>query len=96
MPDDIPAEAAISPPLFTSNVPIPLEIQLKGNLATNWKQWKQIWKAYELVTKLRDQSDEYRVATFITCIGQDALAIHNGLPFASDEEKQNMSRILEL
>lgn len=96
MPDDAPVQAAASPPLFTSNVPIPPKIQLKGNLASNWKQWKQIWNAYELVTKLKDQSDEYRVATFITCIGQDALAIHNGLPFTSEDEKKNMDKIIEL
>ena len=34
--------------------------------------------------------DKYRVAAFITCIGSDALEIHNGLPFQSEEEKQDM------
>ena len=71
MPDDVaPEVAAISPPLFTSNVPIPPKIPLKVNLTTNWKTWKQIWSAYELVTMLNEQNNQYRVATFITCIGQ--------------------------
>ena len=82
------AEAEINSAILTSNVPLPPKIQLKGNLANNWKTWKQIWKAYELVTKLKNQSQEYRVATFITVIGQDALAVHNGLPFENDAERK--------
>ena len=34
--------------------------------------------------------------TQITFIGPDALDIHNGLPFQSDEEKGDMNKILEL
>ena len=61
--------------IFTSNVPLPPKIQLKGNLANNWKTWKQIWDAYELVTKNKEQSHQYRVATFITVIGREAIEI---------------------
>ena len=78
MPADPPNEGgqpvqAVQAPIFTSNVPVPPKIELSGNLANNWKQWKQVWSAYELVTRLNEQSDEYRVAAFITCIGPKAL-----------------------
>jgi len=36
------------------------------------------------------------VAAFITCIGPKALAIHNGLPIQSEDEKKNLAKILEL
>ena len=42
------------------------------------------------------QTDEYRVAAFITCIGPQALTIHNGLLFQSKDEKKNLAKILEL
>ena len=93
MPTDPPNEGgqqAAQAPIFTSNVPVPPQI------ANNWKQWKQVWSAYELVTRLNEQTDEYRVAAFITCIGPKALAIHNGLPFQSEDEKKNLAKILEL
>ena len=72
MPADPPNEGwqpvqAVQAPIFTSNVPVPQKIELSGNLANNWKQWKQVWSAYELVTRLNEQTDEYRVAAFITC-----------------------------
>ena len=101
MPADPPNEGgqpvqAVQAPIFTSNVPVPPKIELSGNLANNWKQWKQVWSAYELVTRLNEQTDEYRVAAFITCIGPKALTIHNGLPFQSEDEKKNLAKILEL
>ena len=101
MPGDPPNEGgqpvqAAQAPIFTSNVPVPPKIELSGNLANNWKQWKQVWSAYELVTRLNEQTDEYRVAAFITCIGPKALTIHNGLLFQSEDEKKNLAEILEL
>ena len=39
---------------------------------------------------------KYRVATFITCIGPDALEVYNGLPFESDDDKDDITKILEL
>lgn len=30
-------------------VPVSPKIELSGNLANNWKQWKQVWSTYELV-----------------------------------------------
>ena len=77
--------------MFTSNVPVPPKIELSGNLANNWKQWKQVWSAYELVTRLSEQTDEYRVAAFITCIGPKTLTINNCLPFQSEDEKKNLA-----
>ena len=79
---------------FTTNVPPPGRLELKGNLSENWKKWKQVWDAYETVTKLNEKESKFRVATFITCIGADAL--HNGLPFRSDEEKQDINVVLNL
>jgi len=94
-----PSQAPQEPqpaPIFTSNVSPPPPIELSGNLQLNWKQWKQVWSAYELVTRLNQQNDEYRVAAFITCIGPKALSIHNGLPFLNPEERKNMAKIIEL
>ena len=80
MPADPPFEGgqpvqAVQAPIFTSNVPVSPNIELSGNPANNWKQRKQVWIAYELVTRLNEQANEYRVASFITCIGPKALTI---------------------
>ena len=50
---------AVQATIFTSNVAAPPKIELSGNLASNQKQWKQVWSAYELVTRLNEQTGEY-------------------------------------
>ena len=102
MPDEAEAVAApgSSPPLtrFIANVPLPQKFDTKGNLAANWKKWIQIsvesiqnchWVAQTTFNAWR------RVATFITCIGPDALEIHTGLSFQSDDGRQNIDKVLE-
>ena len=37
-----------------------------------------------------------RLATFITCIGQEALEVYNGLPFNQPEDKNNIDMVLQL
>ena len=68
-------------PIFTSKLLTPPNINLKGDLREHWKQWRHICDAYALVTGLNQQSNEFKVATFVTCIGQEALQVHNSLLF---------------
>ena len=99
MPKDNGAASQHSIPStsFMCNVSLPPKIEVhSGNLCKEWKQWRQVWDAYEEVTGLRSKTSRLRVATFITCIGKEALEIHNGLPFASEEEKSDIDKVLEL
>ena len=64
-----------------SQIPSAPRLELKSNLVKTWKSWRQLWDAYETVTKHYEKDSKLRVATFMTCIGPDALDIHNDLPF---------------
>ena len=81
--------------VHTPSLPPKLEIH-SGKLSEEWKQWRQVWDAYEEVTDLRSKTSCLRVATFITYIGKEALEIHNGLPFRSEEDKSDITKVLEL
>ena len=92
-----PSTSGTSTTTFSCNVSLPPKIEIRcENLCKEWKQWRQIWDAYEEVTELRNKTSRLRVATFITCIGKEALEVHNGLPFQSDEEKADINKVLEL
>ncbi len=78
------------------NIPLPPNIKLKGNLKSNWLIFKQLWTSYETLTGLKNEDSVFRVATFVTCIGTEALEIHNGLPFTSEAESHNIDKILQL
>lgn len=83
-------------PGLQSSVPLPPKLEMRGNIAQNWKRWKQIWDSFEIVTNLKQKDQAYRVATFITCIGVDALEVYNGLPFSDLNEQNNMDIVLKL
>ena len=76
--------------------PPPGPLITTGNLAQHWRDWRQIWNAYEVVAGLTEETSEYRIATFVTCIGQDALKIYNPLPFQRPQDKMNMTIVLDL
>ena len=49
-----------------------------------------------MVSGLKSQSSAYRVATFITCIGPDALDVYNALPFETPADAQDIQKVLDL
>ena len=48
-----------------------------GNVADNWKVWKQMWSNYMIIAQLEIKPPAYKVALFLHCIGVDALKIFN-------------------
>ena len=92
--DPAPPAQVQGTPLFTSNIPVPPKLEVTGNLEKNWKRWKQTWDAYETVTGLASREDKLRVAAFITCIGPNALEVHAGLPFESEEDKSSITAVM--
>ena len=49
-----------------------------------------------IVSELREQSSEYRLAMFITCVGQVALELYITLRFESEEAKKDMRAVLQV
>ena len=89
------ASQATPPP--TPNVPVkpPTKLNLKENIAENWKTYKQQWQNYTIVANLTAQPEEYQVALFLHCMGAEALPVYNGLSFKSEEDKKKLSKIME-
>ena len=48
----------------------------------------EVWDSFDIASPLNQQENKYRVATFITCIGLNALEVYNALPFEAEEDKQ--------
>lgn len=65
------------------------------NVAKNWKQFKQIWDNYVIITNLTAQTEQYRVTLFLHCLGPDAMKIYNGMQFANKTESNTLSKIIE-
>ena len=87
---------AARPLRLQSRIPLPKPLVVRGNISQSWRKFRQIWDSYEILANLKlPDMKEHRIATFITCKGQDALRIYNALPFANDAEKRNLDKVLE-
>jgi RNase H-like domain found in reverse transcriptase/Reverse transcriptase (RNA-dependent DNA polymerase) len=79
---------------FTTTLPIPPKLDVHGNLSANWKRFKRAWENYEIASHLNEQAKATRVATFLTCIGADALDIYDTFVFSDDEDKDDPVAVL--
>ena len=74
-------------PLIQGIIP-PKPLDITTNITENWKQFKQIWENYDIITNLTAQTEQYRVALFLQCRGPDAMKIYTGLQFANEAKGQ--------
>ena len=73
------ATPSIAPPAMANNIsPIqgihpPRPLDVKGNVADNWKTFKQVWQNYAIIMNITLQPKAYKVALFLHCIGPEAV-----------------------
>ena len=49
---------------------------------------------YAVVARLNRFEDEFKTATFLSCIGEDALEIFEGLDFPSEEDRKILEVVI--
>ena len=69
--------------------PTGLELTSKQK-AENWK----IWENYSIVAQLEKQTEDYKVALFLYCIGPKAVKTYNSFDLTPDN-KRNLTAIIE-
>ena len=42
-PVEMAAQATAIMPVLRSNVPLPHQLKMTGNVSVQWRQWKQVW-----------------------------------------------------
>ena len=89
---DAPQASATAPIIQGITPPKALNIT-HGNIAENWKNYKQVWQNYAIITNLKAQTEQYRVALFLHCIGPEALKVYNGMQFADETERNTLAKI---
>ena len=65
-----------------------------GDNASRWRKWRQIWKSYKIVSRLKSQSENLRRPKIMTCIGQDALDVYMYNTLQLDESKIKMDDVM--
>ncbi|KAG1661281.1 hypothetical protein GQR58_021516 [Nymphon striatum] len=78
-----------------SFIPFPPKLELDGNASSNWKKFCRVWENYEIASGLNEKELKLRTATFLTCVGPEALDVYDGFAFDSDADKQNIDKIIQ-
>ena len=73
----------------------PSHLDVKENIAENWKTFKQAWSNYAIIMNIHQQLETFKVALFLHCIGPEALKIFNGMSFDNAQEKEKLENILK-
>ncbi|GFR65841.1 Pol polyprotein [Elysia marginata] len=73
---------ALNPKRFTSTLSTPnkLDFSIRSEIQQNWKRFHRQWKNYAIASRLQEENAEFPVAIFMTCKGDEALDIIEGLP----------------
>ena len=92
-PSGEPRQAGIAQGIHM--IPLLANLNVRGNLASNWKKFRRMWNNYEIGSWLQQESKELRTATLLTCIGVEALETYEGLEWVNEDEKVDIDIVLE-
>ena len=70
-------------------------LKLEGNLAENWRRWKQRYELLMTATEASKKSAKIQSSILLHLIGEDALEVFNTFEFRSEEDKEKPVEILK-
>ena len=73
--------------------PEPLNLS-GGNIAPNWKKFKQKYTNYEIATGISSKDSSTRVATLLTVVGNDAIDVFNTLTWDKEGDDKEIEKVL--
>ena len=80
---------------FRHHISPPTPLNVCGDLVQWWRDWKQLWDGYYLVTGLAKEADPYRLAVLRKSLGQKAIETYNALRFADPADKAKYECVIE-
>ena len=82
-------------PLLPAGLAMPKPLKTEGNLASNWKKFKRAWDNYAIVARLNRFEEEFKTATFLSSIGEEAMEIFEGLDLASEDKRTKFDIVVK-
>ena len=65
--------------------PQPLDLRNSGEIAQNWKLWKEKYNNYFVISRQQQESEQYQLAMFKHAIGDDGLRVIKTFSYATEE-----------
>ena len=77
-----------------SQIPTPLPMNVKGNLADNWRFFKKSWDNYKVATELDKKAKNVVLATLYTVLGRETNQIAENLDVADPTDPDSLIEAL--
>ena len=72
----------------------PIELSFEGNIAENWRIFKQQFQHFRIVSNLGERSQSVQAATFLCIAGLETQELLNNLEFTATESKENVDTLI--
>ena len=73
----------------------PEALSLDGNVAENWRRWKQRFEIFSLASGLSEKATGVQAATFLHVAGPEALEVYNTFSWTTADDKNKVDKIME-
>ncbi len=73
----------------------PPPLVLSGNLAENWRKFRQRFKLFMTATAKDGSSDKVKSSILLSTVGEDALELYNTFHFVDEENSMKLKPILD-
>ncbi len=73
----------------------PTCLSLDGNIADNWRKWKQRYLLYSEAAELTEKTEDIQASTLLCAIGDEALEVYNSFSWATPGDQKVVSTILQ-
>ena len=71
----------------SAGIPVPYAMDMKWDLANNWKYFKETWNNYKIAIELDTKNGKVRVATLLAIIDKETLQTYRHLPMSKEKWK---------
>lgn len=73
----------------------PTEFRFTGDLANNWRLWRQKFDLYLLASGKTKKEDDVKIAILLNLLGDEALQIYNTFEYGEGEDCNKLDTILK-
>ena len=73
----------------------PAPLDLRGNVAENWKRFKQRFELYNVASGLSKKDEKTQTSMLLHVIGDKALDIYNTFTFAASGDEMRLEKVME-
>ena len=73
----------------------PEQLSFEGNVAENWRKWKQRFELFSAASGLGDKDEKVQSATLLHVAGPDTLKIYNTFSWDTEGDENKVEKIKE-